>query len=76
MFKTYDCLNQDLLIVEVKIESSYITWDKIEYGFPQGATLGPPLFNIFMCDVLLILVTLMIILHTQGKKITANLQNL
>lgn len=76
MFKTYDCLNQDLLIVEVKIESSYITWDKIEYGVPQGATLGPSLFNIFMCDVLLILVTLMIILHTQGKKITANLQNL
>ena len=38
-----------------KVESSYSPWDDIEYGITQGSTSGPLLFNIFLCDLFLIL---------------------
>ena len=33
------------------VNLSYSHWEKIIYGLPQGSTLGPLLFNIFLCDL-------------------------
>ena len=35
----------------VKINSSFSTWSKIEYGVPQGSILGPLHFNINTLDM-------------------------
>ena len=37
-----------------KVDSFYSSWEKILSGVPQGSTLGPLFFNIFMCDIFLI----------------------
>ena len=35
----------------VKLNGTYSLWSKILFGVPQGAILGPLLFNIFPCDL-------------------------
>ena len=35
----------------VKINNKYSSWSEILFGAPQGAILGPLLFNIFICDM-------------------------
>ena len=40
-----------------KVDSFYSSSKKILSSVPQGSTLGPLLFNIFMCDMFLILKT-------------------
>ena len=38
-----------------KINSEYSSWEDIMFGFPQGSILGPLLFNIFLCNLFLIM---------------------
>ena len=40
-----------------KVDSFYSFWEKILSCVPQGSLLGPPLFNIFICDMFLIVKT-------------------
>ena len=38
-----------------KINSEYSSWKEIMFGVTQGSILGPLLFNIFLCDLFLIM---------------------
>ena len=38
-----------------KINASYSSWEEILFRVSQGSTLGPLLFNIFICDLFIIL---------------------
>ena len=35
----------------VKINNFYSSWVEILFEVPQGSTLGPTFFNIFLCDL-------------------------
>ena len=51
----------------IKINDVYSSWSEILFGVPHGSILGPLLFYIFLCSypLMVLLITLMIIPHTQ-----------
>ena len=40
---------------KTKINTAYSSWEEILFGVPQGSTSGLLLFNIFICDLFLIM---------------------
>ena len=48
-----DCLSNRKQ--RTKADSIYCSWEAMLSEVPQGSTLGPLSFNIFMCDMFLIL---------------------
>ena len=38
-----------------KINSEYSSWEETLFGVPQRSIFGPLLFNIFLCDLFLIM---------------------
>ena len=41
--------------IRTKVGSSYSTWEDILFGISQGSVLGTLLFNIFLCDLFVVL---------------------
>ena len=42
-------------IQRTKMNSEYSYWEEIMFGVPQGSIPGPLFFNIFLCDLFLIM---------------------
>ena len=51
LMKSYLCNRKQ----KTKINTAYSSWEEILFGVSQRSILGPLLFNIFLCDLFLIM---------------------
>ena len=51
LMKSYLCNRKQ----RTKINTAYSSWEEILFGVPQGSISRPLLFNIFVCDLFLIM---------------------
>ena len=53
---------------KTKLNSEYSYWEKTMSGVPQGYILGSLLFNIFLCDLFLIMENINIASYADDNK--------
>ena len=51
----------------IKINLEYSSWEEIMFGVPLGSILGPLLFNIFLCDLFVIMANIVIVSYADDN---------